>query len=275
MSTENRNPKSHGLDRMSASEIVELCIEEENIALEKVTQAQSQISEAAAHIAETYKNGGRIVYVGAGTSSRIALADIADLPNSFGIEPDKFLILVAGGERALTQSVADVEDDVHAPIVELNEIGLNRKDILIGISASGKTPFVLSAIRHANQKGVWTCGITNSPQSGLVTETSLGILLDTGPEIITGATRMKAATAQKLALTSMSSAAMVMCGRVVENLMVDIYPKNQKLKERSIKAIRDLTTVSELEAKQLLEQNQWNTRKVLEIIRTSREVELL
>ena len=189
------------------------------------------------------------------------------MPPTFGIESDRFVAIQAGGQSAVKQSVEDAEDDEYLAINALNQVHINRNDIVIGLSASGWTPFVLAAIRHANQKGVWTCGIANASQSPVLEESALGILLDTGPEVLTGSTRLKAGTSQKLALNQISTAAMVLCGKVIENLMVDVVPKNTKLKERCVRIIRELTTATEDEAKECLLKNNWDVRAVLDQLR--------
>lgn len=267
MNTESRNSRSFGLDKMSAQEIARLMNEEDHTVLAAMRAVEQSIALAAEKIAETYNRGGRTFYIGAGTSGRIAVADAAEMPPTFGIESDRFIAIQAGGQGAVRQSVEDAEDDEHSAITALNNANANRNDIVIGLSASGWTPFVLAAIRHASQKGIWTCGIANATQSPIIEEATLGILLDTGPEILTGSTRLKAGTSQKLALNQISTAAMVLCGKVIENLMVDLVPKNTKLKERCVRIVRDLTTATEDEARECLLKNNWDIRAVLAQIR--------
>lgn len=252
---------------MSALEIVRLMDEEEMAVLRAMQSAEQHLARAAEMAAESFKNGGRVLYVGAGTSGRIATMDAAEMPPTFGIEPDRFIAIHAGGTDAAGKAVEDAEDNPHAAIEALNAIEVGRMDVVIGIAASGRTPFVLSAVRHARQKGVWTCGIANNPGTPLLESADLGILLDTGPEVLTGSTRLKAGTAQKLALNRISTAAMVLSGKVIENLMVDVKAKNQKLKERCARIVRELTPVTEDEAWTLLEHNEWSIRKVLEVAR--------
>lgn len=267
MGTESRNPRSYGLDHMSAREIVRLMNEEEQSVFRALQSAEEPLAHAIEKAAEAFQKGGRIIYVGAGTSGRVAAADAAEMPPTFGIEPERFVALIAGGNNANSKAVEDAEDDVHAGIVALNELGVNPDDVVVGIAASGSTPFVVSAIRHASQKGVWTCGIANNRGSALLEAADLGILLETGPEILTGSTRLKAGTSQKLALNRISTGAMVLSGKVVENLMIDVKAKNQKLKDRCARIVCDLTTATRDEAYQLLEQKDWNIRRVLEVLR--------
>ena len=267
MSTESRNPRSIGLDKMTAKEVVRLMNEEEHAVFRAMQSAEDQIALVAEKTAEAFQRGGRTIYVGAGTSGRVATMDAAEMPPTFGIDDDRFVAVFAGGLTAQATSDEDAEDDEHRAILALNDLKLSADDIVIGVTASGRTPFVLSAVKHAGQKGVWTCGIANNADTPLLEMVDLPILLDTGPEILTGSTRLKAGTAQKLALNRISTVAMVLSGKVIENLMVDVKASNQKLKERCVKIVRDLSTVSEQEARRLLEMHDWNIRKVLDVVR--------
>ena len=253
---------------MSAREIVRLMNEEEHQVFRALQAAEEQIAIAAEHAAAAFKAGGRIFYMGSGTSGRISSADAAEMPPTFGIEPDRFIAIVSGGPEATSRAVEDAEDDPYAAIHALNLHGLNRKDILIGLAASGTTPFVLSGIHHANQKGVWTCGVANNSGSPVLMEASHAIFLDTGPEVLTGSTRLKAGTAQKLVLNRISTTAMVLNGKVIENLMVDVKAKNAKLKDRCARIVTELSTSTHDEAWDLLEQHQWSIRDVLDSVRT-------
>jgi N-acetylmuramic acid 6-phosphate etherase len=252
---------------MSAREIVRLMNEEEAAVLRALGQAEEALAVVAEKACEAFVSGGRIIYVGAGTSGRVAAADAAEMPPTFGIEPDRFIALVAGGSLAGQTAVEDAEDDTHAGISALNDLQLSSRDIVIGLAASGSTPYVVSAINHARQKGVWTCGIANNRDSRLLDAADHAVLLDTGPEILTGSTRLKAGTSQKLALNRISTAAMVLSGKVVENLMVDVKAKNAKLKERCARIVCELAPITRDEARNYLEENDWSIRKVLEIVR--------
>ena len=249
---------------MSAYEIVALMNREEEAVLKAMHAAESSLAIAAEKAAEAFKSGGRIIYVGAGTSGRTAAADSAEMPPTFGIDSDRFVAVVAGGTTAKDRAIEDAEDDIHASITALNDMAVNRKDIVIGIAASGSTPFVVSAIHHARQKGIWTCGIANNRGAKLLQIADHAILLDTGPEVLTGSTRLKAGTAQKLALNRISTTAMVLSGKVVENLMVDVKAKNQKLKDRCARIVCELTSATRDEAWELLESNNWSIREVIE-----------
>lgn len=252
---------------MSAREIVRLMNEEEQSVMRALKLAEDSLAKVAERVAQAFMNDGRVIYVGAGTSGRMAAMDAAEMPPTFGVDSDRFLTLVAGGTEAVSQSVEDAEDDEYAAIAALNDLRVSRKDVVIGVAASGRTPFVVAAVRHARQKGVWTCGIANNRLVPLLEAADLGILLDTGPEVLTGSTRLKAGTAQKLALNRISTAAMVLSGKVIENLMVDVKANNQKLKERCARIVTELTDKTYDEAWELLEASDWNIRTVLDHIR--------
>lgn len=264
ISTEARNPRSFGLDKMNSREVVRLMNEEEAIVIRALQQVEADLAIAAERAAQAFLCGGRIIYVGSGTSGRVAIMDAAEMPPTFGLEPGVFVAIVSGGSAAEGVAQEDAEDDDVAAITALNELRLTPVDILIGIAASGKTPFVLSAIRHARAKGLWTCGIVNNPKTPIELDADLGIVLKTGPEVLTGSTRLKAGTAQKMALNRISTAAMVMSGKVIQNLMVDVKAKNGKLRERCVRIVRELISVTDDEAKELLEKADWNIRAVLD-----------
>lgn len=263
MSTESRNPRSIGLDKMDAQQIVRLMNEEEQTVMRALQHAEESIALAIDRASLAFMSGGRIVYLGAGTSGRIATMDAAEMPPTFGIEPDRFIAVVAGGDSAGAKAIEDAEDSEHAAIGALNELHLTQNDIVIGLAASGGTPFVLAGIRHAKQKGVWTCGVANNANSPLLETADHGILIDTGPEVLTGSTRLKAGTAQKLVLNRISTGSMVLSGKVIENLMVDVAAKNSKLKERCIRIVKELAPATDDEVRELLEENQWNVRAVI------------
>lgn len=248
---------------MSALEIVRLMNEEEQAVMRAMQGAEEGLAAATIKAAEAFAAGRRVIYVGAGTSGRIATMDAAEMPPTFGIEADRFVALQAGGNATATIAKEDAEDSDTAAIDDLNQLQPERGDVVIGLAASGRTPYVLAAIRHARQKGLYTIGIANNKNTSLLAEADLGILLETGPEILTGSTRLKAGTAQKLALNRISTGAMVLCGKVIENLMVDVKAKNHKLKERCVRIVRDLSTATEDEAREALEAHNWSVRETV------------
>ncbi len=266
MGTEARNPRSIGLDKMTPQEIVRLMNEEEHQVIRAMKAAEPQLAEAITQCAEVYKGGGRIVYVGAGTSGRVARMDAAEMPPTFGIDNTRFIALTAGGDEAASNAIEDAEDEVHSAMEGINQLGIGPGDALIALAASGRTPYVVAAAKHAGAKGVWTCGIANNPGAPLFDHVDLAILLETGPEVLTGSTRLKAGTSQKLALNAISTGTRVLAGKVVENLMIDVKAKNQKLKERCVRIVRELTNATEVDALRLLEANDWNVRRVVEML---------
>jgi len=263
MGTESRNPRSMRLDQMSAAEIVRLMNDEEAYVVSALESAEKKIAAAAERAAQAFAEGGRIVYVGAGTSGRIATMDAAEMPPTFGVEPDRFQAVIAGGTEAGTKAKEGAEDDTAAAAMALDALKVAPPDIVIGIAASGSTPFVLAAIAHARQKGVWTCGISNNGPAPLLDAADLGIFLDTGPEILTGSTRLKAGTSQKLVLNRISTIAMVLNGKVAQNLMIDVKAKNAKLMDRCARIVCELTPLDKVEAIKRLEFHDWNIRSVL------------
>jgi len=253
---------------MSAKEIVRLMNEEESVVLRALKAVEDATAEAIERVAATYRAGGRVIYVGAGTSGRVATMDAAEMPPTFGIDPGIFIALIAGGPDASGRAIENAEDDVHASVTELNRLKLTRSDVVLGLAASGTTPFVVTAVRHARQKGLWTCGIANNRNTPLLVDANLGIFLDTGPEVLTGSTRLKAGTSQKLILNRISTAAMVLSGKVIENLMVDVKATNQKLKDRCAHIVSELSNATRDEAWEMLEENDWNIRRVLAALPT-------
>lgn len=267
MNTEARNPRSIGLDKLKAEQIVRLMNEEEQTVMRALQQAEKAIAVAIEYAASAFQKDGRIIYVGAGTSGRIATMDAAEMPPTFGIEPDKFVAVIAGGEQAGGKAIENAEDEEHTAIQALNELKLTKNDIVIGLAASGRTPFVIAACRHARQKGIWTCGIANNPKAPLFDQVDHSILIETGPEVLTGSTRLKAGTAQKLVLNRISTGAMVLSGKVIENLMVDVKATNAKLKDRCVRILCDLTPCTQEEARVLLENNDWNVRIAMDALK--------
>ncbi len=211
-------------------------------------------------VAEVVGDGGRVFLVGSGTSGRLAAAEAAELPPTFGIPDTVFVPFIASGPTGGPAAVTSREDDSDAAPHALTLAGCDRHDAVLGLAASGTTPFVLAAVEHGARVGAWTCGVANNAGSALLTSSDLGVFLDTGPEILTGSTRLKAGTAQKLALNRITTAAMVALGRVVSNLMVEVKPTNEKLRARCVSIVSELADCDPATASDLLEQADWNVR---------------
>lgn len=250
--TEQRNPASSRLDEMTAAEIVGLMNEEDRKVPEAVGEALPRIAKAVELLVEAWERGGRWIYVGAGTSGRIAALDAAECPPTFGVRPDRVLALLAGGQTAATRAVEGAEDDHSAAVRDLEAVGLSREDVVVGLAASGRTPYVVAAVEHASRAGCATVGISNNPGARLSEAADVGIEVLTGPEVLTGSTRLKAGTSEKLVLNMLSTAAFARLGKVYENVMVDVRATNEKLKKRARRIVREATGVPESEAGEYL-----------------------
>jgi N-acetylmuramic acid 6-phosphate etherase len=264
LSTEGRNPRSFELDRLSAAEIVHLMDHEERDAFAAVEAAAAPIARVAELVAGVYTDGGRVVYLGAGTSGHIAIMDAAEIPATFGVDASRFVALVAGVALAGSRVIASSEDDVAAAPRALDKLGIGVGDVVIGLAASGSTPFVVAGVAHAQERGALTCGIANNPGASLLEVSAHPVLLDTGPEVVTGSTRLKAGTAQKLALNRISTTAMVISGHVVSNLMVEVRPSTDKLRARCVRIVCDLSGVDTTTATARLTRVGWSIRAALE-----------
>lgn len=221
------------IDLRPAIEIVRIIQEQDALVAGAVAAQAERIAHAVDEIVERLRHGGRLFYAGAGTSGRIAMLDASELPPTYGIGPDLVQVLMAGGERAYFEAVEGAEDDEDAAIETVNQ-HVTADDALIGIAASGTTPYTVAAVRRANMLGALTIGITNVPSSPLGQHVDLPIVIETGAEVIMGSTRMKSGTAQKLVLNQISTATMIRLGRCYSNLMIDMPATNEKLRARAV-----------------------------------------
>ena len=249
--TEQRNPASTRLEESGTEEILRLMNAEDRKISDAVEKALPRIAEAVEILVEAWGAGGRWIYVGAGTGGRIAALD-AECPPTFGVSPDRVVALVAGGDTATTRAVENAEDDREVAKRDLDALGLRAKDVVIGLAASGSTPYVVSAVRHAAGAGCATIGISNNEGTKLSEEARVAIEIPTGPEVLTGSTRLKAGTSQKLVSNMLSTAAFTRLGKTYENLMVDMQAKNDKLEHRSRRIVSEAAGVSEARAEDLL-----------------------
>lgn len=241
LGTEQRNPRSMDLDRMPVEEILALINDEDRRVPEAVAAEIPHIARAVEAIVKALRDGGRVIYVGAGTSGRIGLLDALEWPPTFGIDPDRIQVILAGGSAATVHSAAPSEDDAAAGAADVARLGVGSGDVVVGIAASGVTPFVLSAVDEARRRGAPVVAISNVAGSPLAQRGDIAITLVTGPEVLTGSTRMKAGTSQKLVLNMLSTAAMVRLGKVYGNLMVDMPPRNVKLVARARRMVAAAT----------------------------------
>ena len=250
--TEQRNPSSARLDEMGTEEILRLMNAEDRKVPDAVERALPRIAEAVEVLIEVWEAGGRWIYVGAGTSGRIAALDAAECPPTFGVPPGRVVALVAGGDTAATRAVENAEDNREVARRDLEALGLRAGDAVVGLAASGSTPYVVSAVRHAAGAGCATIGISNNDVTPLSAEVRVAIELPTGPEVLTGSTRLKAGTSQKLVLNMLSTAAFTRLGKTYENLMADMQAKNEKLERRTRRIVSEAAGVSGAEAEDLL-----------------------
>lgn len=242
--TEQRNPRSRGLDRKSTLEILRALNREDARVAPAVRRELPKIARAVDAIAKAFQGGGRLFYVGAGTSGRLAVLDAAECPPTFGTPPAMVQAIIAGGPRALRRASEGAEDSAADGARDLRRARVGRCDVVVGLSASGATPYVLGALEFAQGRGAVTVGVTSNPRSPLARQASITIAPDTGPEAIAGSTRLKAGTAQKLVLNLLSTAAMVRLGRVYENWMVHVALTNRKLRRRGARILEEAAGVS-------------------------------
>ncbi len=280
--TEQRNPRSENLEKMSATELVHMFVEEEKFVQKALRAAEPDLARAIEMVTESLRNGGRLFYVGAGSSGRIGVLDASEIPPTFGAPTHLVQGIIAGGAPALRRSVEGAEDEESAGALAMPERGVTAADVVIGITASGRTPFVLGALAQAHSLGAKTMLLTCNPtvagggdagQSGSTTpatDLDLVITLPVGPEILTGSTRLKAGTATKIALNIISTGAMIGLGKVRGNLMVDLHTTSTKLRDRAVRILAELTQRDYESARGLLEANDWNLRRALEKFRNLR-----
>jgi N-acetylmuramic acid 6-phosphate etherase len=274
--TEQRNPRSENLEKMTARQLVELFVEEEKLVEEALRGAIGDLARAVEMVTESLRYGGLLFYVGAGSSGRIAVLDASEIPPTFGASPEIVQGIIAGGVTALYRSVEGAEDEDNAGAVAMRERGTKGGDVVIGITASGRTPFVLGALAHAKSLGAKTILLTCNPAvvtgvspaaSGTAAATvdaDLVITLAVGPEVLTGSTRLKAGTATKIALNIVSTGAMVALGKARGNLMIGLRATSAKLRDRAVRVVAELMQCDYDSARRQLEAADWNLRAVVE-----------
>ena len=270
-STEQRNPRSRGLDKRSIPQLVDLFIREERHVENALKAQRTPIAKAAALIAKKLQAGGRLIYMGAGTSGRLGVIDSSEMPPTFNAPPEQIQAIMAGGVPALFSSQEGAEDARDTGIVELKARGLSKRDVVCGIAASGQTPFVLAALEHARKIGAGTILLTCNPNRRIRTPVDVAIDLPTGPELVTGSTRLKAGTATKLVLNMLSTIAMVRLGRVRDNLMINVQATNDKLRARAVRLVQALSGRADDEAQTALESTRWRVRDAVDFLARSRQ----
>lgn len=253
MTTERRNPRTMQLDTMSELEIVTAMNDEDARVPLAIAKKLPEIAQAARWAVEAFEQGGRLFYMGAGTSGRLGVLDAAECPPTFGVDPGMVVGLIAGGEKAFIKAVEGAEDSRELGRQDLESHHLTQKDFVIGIAASGRTPYVLGGLAYAKETGCRTAAIVCNPGSAIGKAADLAIEVEVGPEVLTGSTRLKSGTAQKLILNMISTASMVRTGKAYQNLMVDVMQTNEKLHTRAENIVMDATGVERAEARRAID----------------------
>jgi N-acetylmuramic acid 6-phosphate etherase len=250
--TEKRNRRSENIDGLTTSQVVKLINAEDRLVAPAVGKKYIKIAAAVDMIVERFKRNGRLFYVGAGTSGRLGVLDASECPPTFGVSPLLVQGIIAGGKRALVRAVEGAEDKINDGIKAINKRKISAKDVVVGIAACGLTPFVRAALKEAMKKGAGTIFITCAPEAVKNIPAKIIINPVVGPEVITGSTRMKAGTATKLVLNLLTTTAMIKMGKVYGNLMVDLKATNNKLRERSVRIVSEMTGLSKANSAKLL-----------------------
>ncbi len=250
--TEQPNPASEGIDALPSEQIVRIINAEDHKVADAVERELAAIARAVDVIVAAFERGGRLFYIGAGTSGRLGVLDAAECPPTFNVPPEMVQGIMAGGEAALARATETTEDDPQIGARDLRERGLRELDVLVGIAASGRTPYVLGAVAEANRMGAFTIGISCTLDSELARTVKLSIPLLVGPEIVAGSTRLKAATATKMVLNMLSTASFIRRGYVFGNLMVNVQPKNSKLADRARRILARAAGISYEKAGEML-----------------------
>ena len=269
--TEMRNPKTMHIDKMTAEEMVSVMASESYNAVKAVEGAKAEIAKAVEVISEAIKKGGRLLYIGAGTSGRLGVLDASECPPTFGVSYDLVVGIIAGGKECLTKASENAEDIGEAGVRDIENENITAKDVLVGISAAGGAEYVLSALRRASEIGAATVGIACNPDVPLKDACDVFICIDSGPEVITGSTRLNAGTAQKITLNILSTCAMVQNGHVYENVMINLKASNEKLKGRQQRIVSDICGVDIETAEKLLSENERNIKKAIEAYKGERK----
>lgn len=268
IATEQRNEETVNIDCLSALEIVN-AINRQDAGIHLAVQKEAaRIAQAIDMITDSFRRGGRLFYIGAGTSGRLGVLDASECPPTFGVDPSMVVGIIAGGDHALRSAVEGVEDDYGAGVREIAAHQIGEKDTIVGITASGRAPYVIGALTAAGAAGCQTVGLCSSADSRLAQVSGVCITVEVGPEVILGSTRMKSGTAQKMVLNMLSTGAMIQTGKVYGNLMVDMQPKNTKLVDRAIRIVEMAAGCSREAAVNVLEQTDYHTKPAIVMILT-------
>lgn len=269
LTTEKRNPNTMHLDQMSVGQVLELMNKEDQQVPEAIAEALGQIEVAVETIIQSLKAGGRLIYFGAGTSGRLGVLDAAECVPTFGVSPDLVVGLIAGGDKAMVEAVEGAEDSLTLAEEDFKKLNLNANDTVVGIAASGRTPYVIGGLNYAQSVGAKTVSIACNKEAKISCYAQIPIEVDCGPEILTGSTRLKAGTAQKLILNMLSTVSMIGIGKVYQNLMVDVQATNEKLEERSKRIIMAATECTYEDAASYFEAANQNVKVAIVMILTN------
>ncbi|WPH48230.1 N-acetylmuramic acid 6-phosphate etherase [Enterococcus faecalis] len=253
LTTEARNEATKKIDQVSTLEMVTLINQEDQKVAQAIEKVLPQIAAAIDAAAERFKKGGRLIYCGAGTSGRLGALDAIELTPTYSVSPERAFGILAGGEKAMYQAIEGAEDSKELAIEDLTQHQLTARDVVIAIAASGRTPYAVSAIEYGKKVGALTISVTCNNQSPMNQLAEIGIASIVGPEVITGSTRMKAGSAQKMVLNMFSTGIMVKVGNIYQNLMVNVQPTNEKLMQRATNIIKEAAEIEESQAKEYLE----------------------
>jgi N-acetylmuramic acid 6-phosphate etherase len=266
--TERRNPRSAGLDQKSTLAILRIINREDARVPRAVARVIPQIVRVVDQVVKALEKGGRLIYVGAGSSGRMGALDAAEVPPTFGMRRDRVQAIMAGGPNAMWKAVEGAEDSVAAGAREIRDRRINKNDVVLGIAAVGTTPFVLGAMKEARHRGAFTAALTANRQSPLAKLARVTIAPDTGPEVLTGSTRMKAGTAQKLVLNMLSTAAMVRLDCVYDNLMINVARTNAKLRTRALRILQQAARIGAPQATEAMKNSRDDLRLAIVMSRT-------
>lgn len=264
--TEQRNSNSMHVDSLSALEIVQLMNDEDKQVPLAIEKCLPQIAQAVECIVAAFQQGGRLVYIGAGTSGRLGVLDASECPPTFGVSPEMVKGIIAGGERALRHPIEGAEDSKAQAVADLQTIQFSSKDVLVGIAASGRTPYVIGALEYAESLGSVTVSIASNPNSAMANIVDIAIDTVVGAEVLTGSSRLKSGTAQKLVLNMLTTASMILMGKCYQNLMVDVQASNEKLKARAIRIVMQATDCDKALAEETLKQADQNAKLAIMMI---------
>ncbi|MCM3704374.1 MULTISPECIES: N-acetylmuramic acid 6-phosphate etherase [Cytobacillus] len=263
LNTEQRNPKTMEIDLMTTEEIITIINQEDTIVPNAIAREIPHIVKVVDEITESFKKGGRLIYVGAGTSGRLGIIDASECPPTYGTDPEMVVGIIAGGKEAMTEAVEGAEDDSEQGRQDVAAIQLSDKDVLVGIAASGRTPYTIGALQYGNEVGAVTVSVACTKDSEMGKISKYTIAPITGPEVVTGSTRMKAGTAQKLVLNMLTTASMIKLGKVYGNLMVDVQMTNEKLFKRAENIVKMATGASDEEARDALKEQNYHTKAAI------------